>query len=247
MPCAPIHQPIFLRPEIMKGVLITRPEPGASDTAARIAALGHRPVLAPCMNVAPAAPIRLEQDPVAILATSAQALAALIHLPRGIRFLAVGDATAQQARDHGFSDVISAGGNAADLAMLIRRTVEPKSGVILFAAGAEQGLQLAGQLRRGGYRITRRVAYRASGASALPDQAVQALRGGEISKVLLFSGQTAASFSRLMRQHDLVASCSGVEALVLSEQVAIVAQGLPWAQIRVALAPNQDEILALLT
>ena len=32
-------------------ILITRPEPGASDTAARIAAMGLTPVIAPCLEV----------------------------------------------------------------------------------------------------------------------------------------------------------------------------------------------------
>ncbi|EHL99111.1 hypothetical protein HMPREF9946_03359, partial [Acetobacteraceae bacterium AT-5844] len=37
-------------------VLITRPEPGGADTAAAVAALGWRPVLAPALVLAPLPP-----------------------------------------------------------------------------------------------------------------------------------------------------------------------------------------------
>ena len=35
------------------GVLVTRPEPGAAETARRVAALGWRPILAPALVLAP--------------------------------------------------------------------------------------------------------------------------------------------------------------------------------------------------
>ncbi|MDB5369895.1 MAG: uroporphyrinogen synthase, partial [Roseomonas sp.] len=49
------------------GVLVTRPEPGAVETATAVAALGWRPILAPALVLAPL-------PPPADLAAPAQAL-----------------------------------------------------------------------------------------------------------------------------------------------------------------------------
>ena len=52
--CAPTAHTTSL-PDAAAGVLITRPEPGASETAARVAALGYRPVVAPLLEIRTAA------------------------------------------------------------------------------------------------------------------------------------------------------------------------------------------------
>src|SRR3954465_4216067 len=80
-------------------VLITRPEPGAAETARRVAALGWRPILAPALVLAPrpfAAP-----PAQALLLTSRAAARALP--PSDSLVLAVGEATAAEARARGFA------------------------------------------------------------------------------------------------------------------------------------------------
>ena len=99
-------------------VLITRPEPGAGETAERIRQLGFEPVQAPMLRVK-VLPVRLPGGVQAILVTSGNAIAGLSEIDRSIRLLAVGDATADRARAAGFTDVTSAGGDAGDLAELV--------------------------------------------------------------------------------------------------------------------------------
>ena len=55
---------------------------------------------------------------------------------RDLPALAVGDATAAAARAAGFADVASAGGNVADLALLVRRRLEPEAGALVHSRGA---------------------------------------------------------------------------------------------------------------
>ena len=78
--------------------MITRPEPGASETAARVAALGYRPVVAPLLEISilhatlpPSAHLQ------AILATSGSAIPALPVSHRHLPLFAVGEATAERA------------------------------------------------------------------------------------------------------------------------------------------------------
>src|SRR3954447_22208765 len=106
------------------GVLVTRPEPGAAETARRVEALGWRPVLAPALVLAPrpfAAP-----PAQALLLTSRAAARALP--PSDSLVLAVGGATAAEARARVFARVAAAAGDAAALAGHAARTLDPAAG-----------------------------------------------------------------------------------------------------------------------
>lgn len=105
-------------------MLITRPEPGATETARRVAALGaslgFAPVRTPLQTVEPV-PIRLPSpDRIAgIVLTSRNAIPALQAVWHRTPVWAVGDATARRAREAGFTRVVSADGDAVSLAALI--------------------------------------------------------------------------------------------------------------------------------
>ena len=86
-----------------RGVLVTRPEPGLSETMRALAGMGLAPVAAPLLSVRTRHPV-LPRRVQAILLTSGQAAAPLAGLAPGLRalpVLAVGDATAARARAAG--------------------------------------------------------------------------------------------------------------------------------------------------
>ncbi len=103
-------------------VWITRAEPVASRTAARLRDMGCEPLIQPLLAVEPLAPPLPDLDRFAALAfTSANGVAAFAALtPRRDRpVFAVGEATAGAAREAGFVAVRSADGDLTDLARLI--------------------------------------------------------------------------------------------------------------------------------
>ena len=223
-------------------VLITRPEPGASDTARRLAAAGYLPVLAPMMTIARRTP-ELPSTIQAILVTSANALATAAALPH-IPLLAVGDATAAQARAAGHTAVHSAGRDAAALADLAARLCTPTAGPLLLLSGAGMGKTLAADLRARGFPVVRRVTYAARPIRALPAAAHALLHGH--GHALFFSPESARIFVRLFRHAVPMPSPLGWDALALSPPTADALAPLPWRRIRVASAPNQEALLALL-
>jgi uroporphyrinogen-III synthase len=234
-------------PELSRsGVLITRPEPGASETARRVAALGRMPVLAPALTIAPRdlGPVGPVQ---AVLVTSSNALPALAGLARPLRVLAVGDATAERARAAGFTDVHSAGRDAAALAALTRQLCRPADGPLLLASGEGQGTALKLALEEAGFAVAHRVAYAAEPAETLPDAAVAALRAGRVGTALFFSPETARAAIDLLHAQDVAGCAPNIEALALSPAVAGALAALPWRRIRVASHPSQDELLALMS
>jgi uroporphyrinogen-III synthase len=229
-------------------VLITRPEPGATETAARVAALGLRPVVAPLLEIR-TLPTRLPPPEriQAVLVASGNALPALIPACRGVTLLAVGDATAMKARAAGFSSVISAGADAQALAELTARACDARARPLLLAAGAGQSLPLAAALRARGFRVLRRVVYRAIPAPALPASARDALTSGQLRAVLFFSADTARQFARLLARAGMRDRVAGAEACAIGTRAASAIERLPWRRVRCAAHPTQDAMLALLT
>jgi uroporphyrinogen-III synthase len=103
-------------------VWITRAEPGAARTAARLRDMGFEPIVAPLLAIKHLTPPVPDLAPFAALAfTSINGVAAFAALTprRDLPAFAVGDATAQAAHDAGFADVRSASGDMHALACLI--------------------------------------------------------------------------------------------------------------------------------
>jgi uroporphyrinogen-III synthase len=228
-------------------VLITRPEPGATETGERVAAQGFTPIVAPMLEIRPA-PVRLPPPEriSAILLASGNAADPLPDSYRGLPLLTVGAATERRARRAGFTDVTSADGDAVALAALVRARFPARDGTLLLAAGRGQSIALANQLRASGYRVARRVVYLAEPVAVLPETARAALLGERALTVLFFSAETARCFVRLVHEAGLNDRLRGRDAITIGAKAAMALKDLPWARVRVAGKPTQDEMLSLL-
>ena len=229
-------------------VLITRPEEDAAALAAELARLGV------AAEVAPLLAIHFEPGPelnligaLAVLLTSANGARAFANRTRAraLKVLAVGDSTARQARELGFSDVASADGDVGDLAGLAAATLDPKAGTLLHAAGSRTAGDLAGILEAAGFTYRREVLYRAETADELPEIARAGLAAGAFDGVLIYSPRTGATFCRLVAAADQAAKLATVTAYCLSANVAEKVRHLPWAAVRTAARPDQAAMLAM--
>jgi uroporphyrinogen-III synthase len=228
-------------------ILVTRQEPEASATAARLAALGHRALAAPLLRIEKR-PARLPPAR-AVQALVLGSINAVRHLParlRGLPVLAVGDATAEAAEAAGFRAVASAGGDARDLAALATRRCDPAGGPLLLATAEGAGGPLADDLRRRGFRVLRRVTYRARPLRRLGQEATGALLAGEVGHVLFFSGSAAAAFARVAQAGGLTHTLGGVTALAISPAAAVPLAPLPFGAVVTAARPDQESLLARL-
>ncbi|WP_043360972.1 uroporphyrinogen-III synthase [Belnapia sp. F-4-1] len=234
-----------------EAVLVTRPEPGAEETGRHLAALGWEPVLAPALHLAPR-PLAPPAGVQALLLTSRAAARAVRPgaLPPSLPVLAVGEATAAEARHSGFVKAEAAAGDAAALAQLAAARLNPEAGPLLLAVGEGYGLEVALALRQRGFRVQRRVAYAAAPAPTLPDRARKALTDGRVVAALFFSPRSAHCAISLFHEAGLAETAASVMALALSPRVAAALQAAPtplaWRAVQVADRPDQDSLLQLL-
>ena len=228
---------------LANSVLVTRPEPGASETARRLRALHRDPVIAPLLHIRPLALAPCGAVG-ALLATSGNAVPFLPASLHNTLLLAVGHATADRARSAGFTRVASADGDAAALAELARRSCPPGT-VLLFATARGQGAPLAAALRADGLVVRRRAVYAARPAVRMPPAAIRAFRDGSLAAALFLSAETARAFVRLLPP-SLHPALVFVDALAIGQPAADVLCVLPWRRVRVSAKPTQDSLLALL-
>ncbi|HTQ71976.1 MAG TPA: uroporphyrinogen-III synthase [Acidocella sp.] len=219
-------------------LLVTRPEPGASATAQRLAGMGHAPVVLPCLAVTPL-PARLPPHPAALVVTSGQAVPALPARLHDVPVFCVGDATAAKLRQAGFTRVESAQGDAEALARLIIARNIP--GLHVLTVGERHGQKLAVDLRQAGFSVLRRRVYKVTPLRALPEEIRTALKTGAFDGALFYSAETARAFAKLNPP-----GTAAMQAYALSQNVAKSLQDLPWAAIHVAIAPTEADLMALL-
>ncbi|WP_164867988.1 uroporphyrinogen-III synthase [Rhodovarius crocodyli] len=223
-------------------VLVTRPEPGLAETMRTVAALGWRPIAAPGLELLPKpfTPPRAQ----ALLLTSRAAARAVP--PLGLPVLAVGEATAAEARLCGHPDVTAAEGDAEALAALVRNTLQPADGPLLLAIGEGYGRELAAALRASGFAVQRRVAYAAHAARHLPAPALEALRQGRVGAALFFSPRTARASMALIRAAGLAEAARTIRAVAISRRVTDTLAVLPWAEVATATRPDHLSMMEAL-
>ncbi len=230
-------------------VLLTRPRDDSEATARELAARGHSAVIAPLLAIAFREGPQLSLDGVqAVLATSANGIRALARRTdrRDIAVFAVGPQTAEAARAAGFAAVRSADGDGAALARAVHGWADPAAGTLLHACGARTAGALAAALSAQGYDVRGEVLYEAVAAEHLPQAAAEALRGGALDAVMVYSPMTARIFARGVAAAGLKNAVAPLIAVAISAAAAEALAPLNFSAIRIAAAPGQGAMLAAL-
>jgi len=210
----------------MRRVVVLRPEPGASETVRRASEQGLDAVAIPLFEIEPIAweaPDAAGFD--ALLLTSANAVRHAgegLKQLRGLPVYAVGEATAEAAREAGFD--IKSSGDAGVERLLGSIEADLK---LLHLCGEDR--KQSGAARQ---EITPVVAYRAK-AIASPD--LSALPG---SIALVHSPRAARRLAETADDKNRV-------TLVAISEAAAEAAGDGWQAIEVADNPRDEALLAL--
>lgn len=212
---------------------MTRTEPGASRTATRLAARGFEPLVAPVLAVRPIIQPAPDLTGIAALAfTSPNGVAVFADLTpeRGLPVFAVGDATADRARQAGFRTVTSASGALSDLAWLIAG--ETRGPVLV--PGAREPAGDMDALLNGAVETVILPVYEATETRARPPAAFDA--------VLAHSPRAATAVARALGRKG----GAGRLAVAISAAAAAPLAAAGFAEIRTAGEPTDAAVLLAL-
>lgn len=225
----------------MARILIIRPEPGAVETAARLRALGHDPLVAPVIRLAPA-PGAAPEGAEALAATSAEAVRQIAgrDIDRSLPLYAVGPGTAATALALGFVNVACAAGTAESLGRLLNRRLHAGARV-LYPHGEPLSRDLSALA--GSIELLPWLVYRQEPEPALAAAARDAIQAGRVDCLLAYSAFQAETFARLASGLE---GLSGVTAFAMSERSALPLRDLGLAGIRIAPSTDENALLALI-
>jgi len=226
----------------MVTMLVTRPEPDASETARRLEALGIAAVIEPLLR-AETLPTTLPpaQGFAALAVTSANALRALddrgaVAPYRHLPLYAVGERTAACARALGFATVASADGAFADLVALIAGA--GLAGPVFYPSARQTSGDLPRALAPHGVMVIGAAVYVMHPAPGFSP----GLDLGALDAALFYSRRTAETFAALAGTappHPRLAM------LCMSEAVAGPLLAAHFMRVSLADHPSEDAMLAL--
>jgi len=232
-------------------VLITRPAEDATPFAEAVRARGHEPVIAPLSTIRYDTPDAPKEIPSATIFTSRNAVRAIegAAWARALHTLpayCVGAATAQTAREAGFTHVIGGGGTGAQLAEHIAYAHSPDAGPLLYLTGDHLAFDMQAALGERGFTVCRRIVYRSDLIPAFSNYVRDALHTGDIDAVMLMSPRAAAHFAALARTAGIAPQAAQLHYFCLSGAVADALASLGAVHIKVARQPTQEALIDLL-
>ncbi|MEP9387502.1 uroporphyrinogen-III synthase [Mesorhizobium sp. KR9-304] len=233
-----------------KRVLVTRPEPGASETARRLETLGFDAHKLPLHEIRtlPVDAGVIPDDVATVAITSANAIRhapqdvinRLKHLP----CFAVGASTARSATDAGFSNVIAGGGDAEGLAETIagRRPSLP----LAYLCGRVRRPAFEKRLAHEGIPIHAVETYDTVGLSYTAEEVLNLTTRHPIDFALVYSANAAEILAATIRRPQLENLFENTLFACISDRVAQALGGWPRGRIRIAREPSETALLYLL-
>jgi len=221
-------------------IIITRAQPGADETAARVRALGLTPIVSPALSLRLMRPV--PQIPISgaagILFTSANGVRfysevnGASHLPA----FCVGPATFEAAQASNFATVLNADGNSQDLIRLVMKSCDPRDGHLIHIANTAAAGSVKAELEEAGFDVRFVGLYTPEEARSVSIDAGVALGEGP-TFVLIHSAKGASSFAKQIAEtktQDIVFIC-------VSDKAAMPISHL--GNVRLAARPNEEELL----
>jgi uroporphyrinogen-III synthase len=237
-------------------ILVTRPQPDNAATVAALRAKGFAVLPAPMLRFEPVA-FQDDSDARygAVIVTSANALRAAEGQPamnrlKQLPLFTVGERTAETAREIGFSNVISADGDATALRDLMVASVRvkklKKTDTLLYLAGADLARDLAGELGERGFSVVTQTTYRMVPIVSLPRDVCDAFASSGVEAVLHYSRRSARAFLDAARAGGVEISALAIPQCCLSEAIASIVRDAGATQVMVARAPDEKALFEAL-
>ncbi|MEX0347513.1 MAG: uroporphyrinogen-III synthase [Rhizobiaceae bacterium] len=230
-------------------VLVTRPEPGASQTAEKLRALGHEAVVLPLSRIVPVTPNPIPST-VGFLGALLTSTNGVKHMPvrlhRRVSELpvhVVGEKTAEAAAEHGL-DVRTVAGSGAELAGLLLPELQSQDN-LLYVCGRVRSPDLEQRLEAAAINVQAVEVYDSLVVSYATDYILEALSGREIDALLVYSAAAARQISGIMQNDDTRKLLLYSNIYCISKRAADALENSGSLKVKIASEPNEDAIFDL--
>ena len=154
----------------------------------------------------------------------------------------VGDATEKTAKQKGFYNTFSAGGNVKNLRELILQNLEKKTEKILYVSGELVSYDLDKDLIKEGLNVQRLINYSVSHIKDLSSGFLSELKKKIPDIVYIYSQNSAVSFLNLIKKYELDDYWMKTNLMCIGEKTSSVLNELKWKKIFL-FNPGEEEFL----
>ena len=154
----------------------------------------------------------------------------------------VGDATEKTAKQKGFYNTFSAGGNVKNLQELILQNSEKKNEKILYVSGELVSYDLDKDLIKEGLNVQRLINYSVSHIEDLSSNFLSELKKKIPDIVYIYSQNSAVSFLNLIKKYELDDYWMKTNLMCIGEKTSSVLNELKWKKIFL-FNPGEEEFL----
>ena len=154
----------------------------------------------------------------------------------------VGDATEKTAKQKGFYNTFSAGGNVKNLQELILQNLEKKTEKILYVSGKLVSYDLDKDLIKEGLNVQRLINYSVSHIKDLSSDFLSELKKKIPDIVYIYSQNSAVSFLNLIKKYEMDDYWMKTNLMCIGEKTSSVLNELKWKKIFL-FNPGEEEFL----
>ena len=224
-------------------VIITRPIEDSLELIRNLKNINHTITYIPLISVRKISNENINfKDYKGIIFTSSNAIKFLNinNIPKNIYCFCVGEATEKKAKNFGFYNAISAGGNVDALVELIIRTFDKKNGKLIYISSEFISKDLDIELTKKGYLVDRIVNYTSEPVAQIEQNTLEYIKKNKPDVICVYSEKSAINLKDLIGKYSLVDVMTQTNLMCLSKKIANVLEFIKWKKI-IFFNPGEEE------
>jgi len=226
-------------------IVITRPKEDSLHLIEKLKKLGHLVTHLPVIKIEKLKTNKINlENYKAIVFTSSNAIR-FMNIEKfdlKIKCFCVGSATEFTAKQAGFINTYSSGGTVDSLIELIIRTLDTKSGKLLYLSSEFISKDLDSDLIRAGYSVDRISNYTTLPIETINEITLDFLKKKSPDIIFIYSAKSAKNLFNLINKYSLLNIVTHSNLMCISEKVLLVLKQIKWKKVFI-FSPGEEEFL----
>jgi len=226
-------------------IVITRPKEDSSYLIEKLIKLGHVVTHLPVIKIQKLETKKINlQNYKAVIFTSSNAIR-FMNIEKfnsTIKCFCVGGATELTAKQAGFINTYSSEGTVDSLIELIIRTLDIKSGKLLYLSSEFISKDLDGDLISAGYSVDRISNYTSLPVEQIDEKTLIFFKKNLPDVFFIYSSKSAKNLFNLINKYSLLNVVTHSNLMCISEKVLLVLKQIKWKKVFI-FNPGDEEFL----
>ena len=226
-------------------IVITRPKEDSLFLIERLKKLGHIVTHFPVIKIEKLKTEKINfQNYKAVIFTSSNAIKFLNidKFESKIKCYCVGKTTEYAARKAGFINTYSSEGTVDSLVELIIRSLENKSGKLLYLSSEFISKDLDVDLSNAGFMVDRVSNYTTLPIEEIDKNIIDFLKKKSPDAIFVYSSKSAKNLFNLINKYSLLNVVTQSNLMCISEKVLLVLKQIKWKNVFI-FSPGEEEFL----